>query len=153
MSLMHRGSVSISSVLTDAGNVVESAAVSQPLNLPAAADMHWQGKGAINEGEFATLPLDGLPLEVFGDDGTICFSAIHEVYVRNTGATSLRVGGWKSLGNVGDQPALFPLAPGAVLLVTSPASGFAVHAGDSISIHSDSAGESGYEILLVGAKA
>lgn len=153
MNLMHRGSVSISSVLTDSGNVVESASVSQPLAVPAAADMHWQAKGTIDEGEFATFPLDELPLEVFGEDGTVGFSAIHEVYVRNTGATSLRVGGWDSLGNAGAEPAFFPLAPGAILLLTSPASGFAVHAGDSISIHSVSAGESGYEILLVGAKA
>ena len=153
MNLLFRGSVSISSILTDDGNVVESAAVSQPLSA-AESNVHWQGAGTVAAGALEVLDLRSLPQEAFGDEGTVGFSQVHAVYLRNTGTVDIKLGEWEKLVGSTDGTGHLTIRPGGLLVLTAPAaSGLAVAAGDSLSITNASSAEAGFEILIVGVRA
>jgi hypothetical protein len=148
MNLMFRGSVSIGSILTDDGNVIESASVSQPL-AAGASNVHWQGAGEVPAESDVLLELDALPQQAFGDEGAVGLASIHAVYLRNTGAVDLEVGGWQQLVGVGH----LTLRPGGLLVITAPSAGFPVASGDCLSLNNASSAAAAYEILLVGVRA
>jgi len=100
---------------------------------------------------------DILDLQALSDDrGTVSFTAIKAMYLRNTGSEEIQWNdsngsAWLSfLGQPNDSEVRFP-AGGAMLITAPGASGFAVsNLSRTLRFVVDSAGSSTYEIILIG---
>lgn len=152
MNLMFRGSLALSSVITDEGNVVESANVSRPLSA-SGSDIHWQGSRVVLPGSPRILPLDELPAEAFGGEGVVALSAVHAIYIRNTGEHAVQVGGWAEMVSADGDLAFIELPPGAVMYLDGGVAGRPVGEGDHLVVRNESSGESSFEVLFIGTKA
>lgn len=148
MSLMFRGTLVISSIITDAGNVVESADVSLPLSCETA-DTHWQATRESADGAADSLLIAALPIVVFEEAGSVAMSRIDLVYLRNRSGDSIKV----TLPSLAFSVSEVTIPGGGVMLLSS-SEGYDVDAGDSLVVESAENIPVGfsYDILLVGTK-
>jgi hypothetical protein len=142
MTYLFRGSVSVSSIITD-GSAVESANVSYPI-VAGESNFHWQADRDVAAAGTDTLDLSALPVVVFGEDATVGFVSINSIWIRNTGEGPLEM-------DYGQMAVLLPV--GAVAFYNLPSTGVSTAASGSSLVITATNASSSYEILIVGAKA
>ena len=124
------------------------------------ANRVWSDEHTLGTGENSDLDLTGGLTDAFGN--VIVFAALRCIIIRNMGAAAadvLVIGAAAAnpiLSPFGDVSDVLKIGPGGVLFLWNPsAAGYAVvaDAADILRIHNNGAGDTTYQIILIGSTA